>query len=194
MVLLLLVFSVSAVDMTDYFSPFTSTVFTWETSETVGLPWYPVEPGFVEMCSRDFSTIVGADTSQVDVVSYSLTHPIYKDTITMTARKKPAHEGYYYEVGWYVQPYNANFSVEVIIENTAGARYKLAEFEAKKTNGNVDYKAFPIPCDPILYGEENCLPITGELSTATLKWQNYVGDVYGPEQYLVHRFVEVTPE
>jgi hypothetical protein len=75
----------------------------------LSLPWYGIQDWEVQICTQGLTSSVGASSGTNDVTTMSLSTPIYMDTVTLLAKKSPYNngytDGYYYEVGWYVQPF-----------------------------------------------------------------------------------------
>jgi len=178
-------------------SPLTSVIFTWQSAETVGLPWYPVAQDEIEICSRGLTSNLGASNDN-DVFEANLFTPIYMDTITLLAKKSPVsldngQEGTYYEVGWYVQPFADDVHVNITLGAANGRTFTLAAGQATKGRAFDGYVAFPVPCDPKTYIGK-CKPDIGPLSFARLEWWTSNGTIEGPRQSIRSNFILVNPE
>lgn len=162
-------------------SPLTDPAYTWAGSKDYGLPWYSVEDWEIEVCTRGLSTSMGYDSRMNKIVGFSLSTPIYRDTITLLAKKIISDDITYYEVGWYVQPFEGTYSVNVTLSPN---KYSLASGKASKEKAFDGYKAFPVPCDPKIYG--TCLP-EANYTRVKLSWKEGKNNT----QYLISKFIKV---
>ncbi len=177
-------------------SPLTQPQFSWVTElnqSDLGLPWYGVSQWEVEVCTQGLTSSYGADPAANNIVEVSLNTPIYRDTVTVLAKKSPYDSGtgppgMYYEVGWYMQPYEGTYDVEVILYNAAGINHTLVSNTASSSRASDGYYAIPLPCDPDIY---TCIPLTGELRQVRLRWRHTLTNHTGDWQYLLSGFIDV---
>jgi len=160
-------------------SPLTNPSLTWEEpAGGYGLPWYSVEDWEVDVCTRGLTTSLGYDPASNNIVSYFLATPIYKDTITLLAKKRITDALTYYEIGWYVQPYEGEYEVNItLMDKDGNERHLLATGTASKEMAYDGYIAFPVPCDEVY---SNCPPDNGNLTRVRLAWRA------GPDATLQH--------
>ena len=160
-------------------------VFGGSSGGTYVLPWYPVQDWEIQVCTRGLSTNLAYDPKANRIVSYSISSPIYTDTVTLLAKRIETGNLTYYEVGWYVQPFTGSFKVNVTLLTDAGETYTLASGTASQQTAFDGYKVFPVPCDPAIYNGA-CLPVSGNFTKVRLDWKSG-----GQDQYLLSRFVKV---
>lgn len=168
-------------------SPLSDVVFTWQTNETIGLPWYPVSQDDVETCSRGLTSTISQKPSN-HIIGASLDTPIYRDTVTILAQKSVYDEETYYEIGWYFQPFEGSYKAKVILADNFGVEKVLKEGSVTAASSFSDYQAFAMPCDPDV---TTCLDLSDHLSRVTLEWWSVNGSSEGPHQYLVSSFVKL---
>ncbi len=172
-------------------SPLTNPAFTWDAGldpSTLGLPWYSVSPWEVEVCTRGLTSTLGQVPGQNEITDMSLATPIYRDTITILAKRSEDAGVTYYEVGWYVQPYEGAMGTRVVLMDGLGRNYTLAEQTASAAEGWTGYEAFPEPCDS---SGAQCIPFD-DIAYAQLSWWTTDGTNNGPVQYLTSAFVNTT--
>lgn len=164
-------------------SPLTDPDYTWNLveNETLGLEWYDVSPWEVEVCTRGLSSTYGQSPTN-EVVDLHLVHPIYRDTITLTAQRRVAGEQTYYELGFYVQPFEGDYKAKVVVENRHGQNHTVESGSVSESGAFEGYAFYPDPCDPDVH---DCLPISHELERVRLIWWPAPD---GPKSYLVSRF------
>lgn len=172
-------------------SPLTDTRYSWllPDNATLGLPWYAVTHGDIQFCARGLTTKYGYEPGQNEIVGAQLVTPIYRDTISITAKRQRYQDVTFYQLGWYAQPYEGAMGVKVTLFDSQGTEHVLSLMNASKARASKGYEAFPIPCDADNY---RCPPFGGTLERAKIEWWAVVGANEGPHEYLITRFVEVT--
>ena len=174
-------------------SPLTNPQFTWDlgfNETTLGLPWYSVSQWEVEVCTRGLTSTVGTIPGTNDITDYSLSTPIYMDTVTLLAKKTEYADGAYYEIGWYVQPFAGQMGARVLAIDAFGRNTKLAQGDPSAGAAFDGYLAFPVPCDASVYGSR-CLLDTAP-NRVRLEWWATNGTNNGPVQHLTSGFVNST--
>ena len=134
------------------------------------LPWYAVKQWEVDVCTQHLETAL-TQNSMNDVFDTNIQSPIYLDTVSIIALKKPAFNGYYYELGWYFQPFSQNYYVNITIEGE-GRTLLIKSDKASPDKASDGYKAFPIPCDTTIYSDY-CIDFDYNITYATITFQNY---------------------
>ncbi len=170
-------------------SPLTDVVFIWPSNMTTSLPWYPVQPWEVEVCSRGLSTMYASDEETNDIFDFNLQEPIYMDTVALIALKQPGAQGTtLYEIGWYLQPYDGTYDATLTLYETSGKNHTLKAGQGTTGAAFEGYEAFPIPCDPKVY---RCPNVKGTIDSVKLEWREVINQTKGPVQYVRSRFVLV---
>jgi hypothetical protein len=186
----LLLATVVASDYTS--SPLTDPAYSWgiHENESLGLPWYGVQPWEVEVCTRGLTTSYGYDPAANQIADVHLSSPIYRDTLTLTAQKSNGSNLTYYEIGWYVQPYEHALAVSVTLMDRLDNEMELDAATATPSGSFAGYVIFPHPCDPAL---TSCPSFEAPPYRVRLEWQTMINGVGGSENMLLSDFREVTP-
>jgi len=187
--LLLVLLFATTVLATNVTSPLTNPEFTWNlnVNETLGLPWYTVSQWEIEVCTQGLTSSYGYDPKSNNIVAMSLDTPIYRDTVTILAKKRTYQEQSYYELGWYFQPFQGTYDAEVLLYDNLAHNYTLKTGSPSEAAAFDGYQAFPEPCDPDQY---TCPPLNGRLTHAQLRWRFTNNGNAAPWQYLTTLFIE----
>lgn len=161
--ILIIVFSVQLVSA----SLDSNLQFSYEASDW-SLPWYPVQQWEVNTCTQHLSTELQRNDAG-NVFQFNARPPVYLDTLSLVAIKKPTYDGYYYEVGWYVQPFSGNMKLNITLEGE-GRSFNFYQGSATEDQANNGYEAFAIPCDPEYY---SCKPIDVNITAAKIVYWHY---------------------
>lgn len=164
-------------------SPLTNITYTWSlyANETIGLPWYSVTQRDIEICTQGLTSSYGYDPESNNIVEARLATPIYRDTVTILAKKQTFQKITYYELGWYLQPFEGTYDAEVLLYDDAGRNSTLATGQPSEEAAFEGYKAFPEPCDPDQWTCPSFKP-----TRAQLRWRTAGGEW----QYFTTRFLE----